>query len=76
MAYDITAAALAAKQASQAASLLSTKEKNDALTAISRILVQQADSVLEANAIDLAQAKENGMPVVMQDRLLLTRERV
>ena len=76
MAYDITAAALAAKQASRAASLLSTKEKNDALTAISRILVQQADSVLEANAIDLAQAKENGMPVVMQDRLLLTRERI
>lgn len=76
MAYDITAAALAAKQASQAASLLSTKEKNDALTAISRILVQQADSVLEANAIDLAQAKENGMPVVMQDRLLLTKERI
>lgn len=76
MAYDITAAALAAKQASQAASLLSTKEKNDALTAISRILVQQADSVLEANVIDLAQAKENGMPTVMQDRLLLTRERI
>ncbi len=76
MAYDITAAALAAKQASQAASLLSTKEKNDALTAISRILVQQADSVLKANAIDLAQAKENGMPTVMQDRLLLTRERI
>lgn len=76
MAYDITAAALAAKQASQAASLLSTKEKNDALTAISRILVQQADSVLEANAIDLAQAKENGMPTVMQDRLLLTKERI
>lgn len=76
MAYDITAAALAAKQASQAASLLSTKEKNDALTTISRILVQQADSVLEANAIDLAQAKENGMPTVMQDRLLLTRERI
>lgn len=76
MAYDITAAALAAKQASQAASLLSTKEKNDALTAISRILVQQADSVLEANAIDLAKAKENGMPTVMQDRLLLTRERI
>lgn len=76
MAYDITAAALAAKQASQAASLLSTKEKNDALTAISRILVQQADSVLEANVIDLAKAKENGMPTVMQDRLLLTRERI
>ena len=76
MAYDITAAALAAKQASQAASLLSTKEKNDALTAISRILVQQADSVLEANAIDFDQAKKNVMPVVMQDRLLLTRERI
>ncbi len=76
MAYDITAAALAAKQASQAASLLSTKEKNNALTAISRILVQQADQVLEANAVDLAKAKENGMPAVMQDRLLLTRERI
>ena len=76
MAYDITAAALAAKQASQAASLLSTKEKNDALTAISRVLVEQADRVLEANAMDLAQAKENGMPTVMQDRLLLTKERI
>ena len=76
MAYDITAAALAAKQASQAASLLSTKQKNDALTAISRILIQQADTVLEANAVDLAQAKENGMPTVMQDRLLLTKERI
>lgn len=76
MAYDITAAALAAKQASQAASLLSTKEKNHALTAISRILVQQADQVLEANALDLAKAKENGMSTVMQDRLLLTKERI
>ena len=76
MAYDITAAALAAKQASQAASLLSTKEKNDALTAISRVLVEQADRVLEANAMDLAQAKENGMSTVMQDRLLLTKERI
>ena len=76
MAYDITAAALAAKQASQAASLLSTKEKNQALTAISRILTEQADSVLEANALDLAQAKENGIPTVMQDRLLLTKERI
>lgn len=76
MAYDITAAALAAKQASQAASLLSTQEKNNALTAISRILVEQADQVLEANAIDLAKAKENGMPTVMQDRLLLTKERI
>ena len=76
MAYDITAAAWAAKQASQAASLLSTKEKNDALTAISRVLVEQADRVLEANAMDLAQAKENGMSTVMQDRLLLTKERI
>ena len=67
---------MAAKQASQAASLLSTKEKNDALTAISRVLVEQADRVLEANAMDLAQAKENGMPTVMQDRLLLTKERI
>ena len=76
MAYDITAGVLAAKQASQAASLLSSKEKNDALTAISRVLVEQADRVLEANAMDLAQAKENGMSTVMQDRLLLTKERI
>ena len=31
---------------------------------------------MEANAMDLAQAKENGMSTVMQDRLLLTKERI
>ncbi len=46
------------------------------LHAISDALLENTDKILAANAEDLANAAENGVPVVMLDRLKLTKERI
>lgn len=53
-----------------------TAEKNNALFAIKNALLENASKILEANAIDLKNARENGITEVMQDRLRLTNERI
>lgn len=54
----------------------SPKAKNDALAAIADALIARSDEILAANAKDLQAAKENNMSKAMQDRLLLTPERI
>ena len=54
----------------------STETKNKALTAISQALVNNTDAIIEANAIDMKNAKENGMSESLQDRLQLTADRI
>ncbi|MBQ7981201.1 MAG: glutamate-5-semialdehyde dehydrogenase, partial [Oscillospiraceae bacterium] len=54
----------------------STELKNKALAAIAKALCDNTDKILAANAIDIEKADENGVSVVMQDRLRLTEERV
>lgn len=65
-----------AKACEKAAATASTAVKNGALAEIEAALRANADKILEANALDLAAAKENGMSEAMQDRLRLTKERI
>ncbi len=66
------AAAAAAPKLARA----STKQKNAALTAISDLLGQYADTILTSNRLDLDAAAENGVPPQMLDRLTLTAARI
>jgi glutamate-5-semialdehyde dehydrogenase len=50
--------------------------RNRALSAAARALEQQADTVLAANARDMAAAREQGLSGAMLDRLALDRNRV
>ena len=65
----------AAKAAKFEVMKLTTEEKNAALTAMAKALVDQADLILAANAQDLEAAK-GVVSDVMLDRLLLTKERI
>ncbi len=55
---------------------LDTTVKNKVLSETAKQLVEDAGFIIEANAKDLQRAKENNMPESLQDRLLLTEERI
>ena len=64
-----------AKAAKATVSLLSTQQKNEALLAMADALIANQETILAANAQDLA-AAEGTVPQVMLDRLLLTADRI
>lgn len=66
----------AARVASWQLAQLSTKQKNAALLQIADLLEQDNAVILAANQKDMAQAKASGMTEALQDRLLLTPERL
>ncbi len=55
---------------------LKTEIKNKVLTEAAKSLEENADMLIQANALDMKAARENQMREAMQDRLLLTRERI
>ncbi len=55
---------------------LSTDEKNSALVAVAKELVDQTPMILKENEKDLKRAEENGMHVGMIDRLRLDEGRI
>ncbi|HFI0959769.1 TPA: glutamate-5-semialdehyde dehydrogenase [Streptococcus suis] len=55
--------------------LATTEQKNQALSAMADQLVAQTDAILAGNAIDMENA-QGKISQVMQDRLLLTAERI
>ena len=65
-----------AKAASYKLVNIGTKIKDEALSAIADALVERADEIIEANKLDIASARENGIRDAMIDRLTLTRERI
>ena len=65
-----------AKEASLKLANVSTDDKNNALKAIARALVERCDEIIDANLIDLKIAKEKGMTQSMLDRLTLTPQRI
>lgn len=65
-----------AKAASPAAAKAGTVLKNQALTAISDALLQNADRIISENAKDLENAVQNHMSAAMQDRLRLDKNRI
>ena len=55
---------------------LSTAAKNDLLNQVAKALVAESAYIIAENAKDMANAKENGISEIMQDRLLLTEDRI
>jgi len=80
MTMDITAAvaakARAAKDASRALALATTKQKNDALAQMSRALEEKSATILDANRADLDRARSKGYARAFVDRLTLTDTRI
>ena len=66
---------IAAKAAARKATALTAQQKNTALLAMADALENNADSILQANAIDLQNA-QGVLSTVMQDRLRLDEKRV
>ena len=65
-----------AKEAARVLATAGTAKKNEALSAIADILSARQGEWLEANQLDIAAAKENGMRPAMLDRVTLTPERI
>ncbi len=65
-----------AKEASRILGKMSTQKKNQILLAIADAVESHSQQIIEANQMDLKNAKENGVPTVMQDRLLLDQKRI
>jgi len=65
-----------AKLASRQLATLSTAQKNEALLAIAAELEAQATMILERNALDIADGRDNGLSHALLDRLLLTETRI
>jgi gamma-glutamyl phosphate reductase len=55
---------------------LSTAAKNDLLNQVAKALVAESAYIITENAKDMVNAKENGISEIMQDRLLLTEDRI
>ncbi|ACS84743.1 glutamate-5-semialdehyde dehydrogenase [Musicola paradisiaca] len=66
----------AAKQASYQLASLSSSQKNQVLMTIAELLETQSSVILAANALDVADARENGMSAALLDRLQLTPARL
>lgn len=66
----------AAKAASYQLSVLSTSQKNKVLMTIADHLEAQSASILAANELDLADARQNGMSAALLDRLMLDQTRL
>lgn len=65
-----------AKVAGRQIAKLSTAAKNDLLNQVAKALVAESAYIIAENAKDMANAKENGISEIMQDRLLLTEDRI
>ena len=65
-----------AKVAGHQIAKLSTAAKNDLLNQVVKALVAESAYIITENAKDMANAKENGISEIMQDRLLLTEDRI
>ncbi|MBP5446348.1 MAG: glutamate-5-semialdehyde dehydrogenase [Acholeplasmatales bacterium] len=71
---DFMEQVLDARTAANSLKLKDTETRNNALLAMSEALLDNIDGILEANKIDLANAKD--IPEVMVKRLELTKEKI
>lgn len=65
-----------AKDAARLLGTIDTARKNAALAKIAELLLEKQDEWIKANALDIADAKKSGMSDAMQDRLLITPNRI
>ena len=65
-----------ARAASAKLALCDTEKKNAAIRRIAEALVREEEKIIEANALDLAAAEENGVAPAMLDRLAISKDRI
>lgn len=65
-----------ARAASRKIALASEEKKNALLGRIAELLTEEEESIIAANAVDLAAAEENGVPKAMLDRLMINEGRI
>ena len=65
-----------ARDASRAVARASTAQKDAALLAMAQAIRADAEGILAANALDVAQARDEGLDAAMLDRLTLTAKGV
>ena len=65
-----------ARAASAKLALCDTEKKNTAIRRIAEALVREEEKIIEANALDLAAAEENGVAPAMLDRLAISKDRI
>lgn len=76
MESEVLVKARAAKAGAQELALVGTDTKNKALAYLADELERQAAYIIEANHLDIAAARNNGMSEAMLDRLKLTEQRI
>jgi glutamate-5-semialdehyde dehydrogenase len=73
---EVRSKATLAKEAAAVMNRLTTDQKNEALLRMADLLVQHADSIIEANAKDLDRGKQQGTSDSLLDRLALNEARI
>ena len=73
---DMVAMGKAARLASRSLATLTTDQKNAALALIAQEIEAQAESIIAANALDLADGRAKGLSDALMDRLMLNQKRV
>jgi glutamate-5-semialdehyde dehydrogenase len=73
---EVNTRAERARSASKSLGYASTEMKNLALRYISDLLIDNIDSIIQANKIDFDLASESGMDEAMLDRLMLDESRI
>lgn len=76
MSDEVISKAIAAKKASVAMSMLSSKAKHDILYAVAECIKQNQDQIIKANKQDIELSKSEGMSEALIDRLTLTPARI
>lgn len=76
LAHQVIVLARRARAASLELTTVTTEQKNAALRVLAALLAATSERLLEANAIDLAEAEANGLTEVQIDRLRLTPGRL
>lgn len=76
MEIDLIKLAKKSRAASNQLARLSTKMKNEILSAMAEALREDEEKILQASAVDIQSANEKGLSSAMLDRLLLTKERI
>ncbi|MBQ7761488.1 MAG: glutamate-5-semialdehyde dehydrogenase [Clostridia bacterium] len=65
-----------AKKASLSIALATEEERNALLVEIAEGIKENYESIIDANEVDLGNAKSNGMAQAMLDRLMLNKDRI
>ena len=74
--FDLISLGKNAKKAATDLLKLMPNEKNSILNAVAEALVERADEIIKANAIDIENGKAANMKVGLLDRLLLDKSRI